>query len=201
MANGSYPVDVRATRPTESSRGWALLLVLFGLKAFALILQFIIAFIWGIGVFVLFFVSQLVVVFTAKYPEGMHAFIRRFIAWANELNGWLSGLTDDYPPFTPTDEPYAVTTTIEQPDESSRLWAVLTIFWLKPFALIPHLIVLYVLQLVQGVLVWIANLIIVFTGEFPEGFFGFIVGVIRWQTRVSAFFLGLVDEYPPFSLE
>jgi len=195
-----YPADVAIQRPAESSRLWALLYVLFGIKAFALILHYIVAFIWGIGALVVFFVSQLVVLFTGTYPTGMHAFLTRFVRWSNQLSAWTWGLTDVYPPFTPSDEPYPMDTTIAYPDGSSRLWAVLTIILVKFLVLVPHFVVLYVLGLVQAILVWIANLVILFTGSYSDGLFEFCVGVLRWQTRVTAFTLGLVDGYPPFSL-
>jgi hypothetical protein len=31
--------------------------------------------------------------------------------------------------------------------------------------------------------------------------FNFMVGVLRWQTRVFAYLLLMTEEYPPFSLE
>ena len=40
----TYPADVAIEKPTESSRLWALLYVLFGIKVLALILHFVIAF-------------------------------------------------------------------------------------------------------------------------------------------------------------
>jgi Domain of unknown function (DUF4389) len=42
---------------------------------------------------------------------------------------------------------------------------------------------------------------VLFTGRWPEGLRSFVVGVIRWGTRVSAYFLLLTDKHPPFSLE
>ncbi|MEE8346735.1 MAG: DUF4389 domain-containing protein [Dehalococcoidia bacterium] len=47
------------------------------------------------------------------------------------------------------------------------------------------------------VISWFA---ILFVKRFPRGLFGFIVGVRRWQYRVSAYVGLLTDEYPPFSL-
>lgn len=200
MTDDAYPVDVQVSITEESSRVWALLYILFGLKAFALILHYIVAIVWGVGVLCIFFVSQLVVLFSGRYPEGMHRFVARFIGWSNQLSGWLYGFTDQFPPFTPSDDDYPITTRIPRPGRSSRGWAALAVLLLKSLALIPHFIVLYVLQLVQAILVLVANIIILVNGRFPEGLVDFIVGVLRWQTRVAAFMFGLNDDYPPFSL-
>ena len=43
--------------------------------------------------------------------------------------------------------------------------------------------------------------VIVVTGRYPRGMFGFVEGVIRWNVRVTAYVLTLVtDRYPPFRL-
>ena len=197
---GAYPVDVQAAFPESSSRGLALLFILFGLKSFALIVHMIVLFIYGIGALFVFLISQLAVLFTGHYPDGMHAFLNGLLRWSNEMSGWLVGLTDKFPPFAPSHDPYPVETTIARPEHSSRGWAAMTIVLIKFVALFPHVIVLYVLGLIEGLLALVANLVILFTGRFPDGLFDFIVAVLRWQTRVAAFAFGLVDEYPPFSL-
>jgi len=200
VTDATYPVDVQATYPEQSSRGWALLFVLFAIKSFALLIHYIVYFVFGIGAAFVFFISQPIVLFTGSYPTGMHAFMCRLLGWGNALSGFFCGLTDEFPPFAPNDDPYPVTTTITRPEKSSRGWAALTILFLKYLALFPHMIVLYVLQLAQMLIVWIANIVILFTGQFPDGLFEFTVSVMRWQTRVSGFLCGLIDEYPPFSL-
>ena len=48
------------------------------------------------------------------------------------------------------------------------------------------------------IVAWFAILL---TGNFPRGLFDFVVGVLRWGLRVSAYaFLLTTDRYPPFSL-
>ncbi len=42
---------------------------------------------------------------------------------------------------------------------------------------------------------------ILFTGNYPPGVFNFVVGVMRWQTRVYGYALLMTEEYPPFSLD
>jgi uncharacterized membrane protein YjjP (DUF1212 family) len=42
---------------------------------------------------------------------------------------------------------------------------------------------------------------VLFTGKWSDGLQEFVLGVLRWNTRVSAYALLLADEYPPFSLE
>jgi Domain of unknown function (DUF4389) len=193
----SFAVRYAAT----SSRLWAVLFLLFGLKFLVLIVHALILAVLQIGAFFVFLVAQPVVLFTGRMPGGMHRYQTHVLAQGNKLNAWVYGLTDELPPFFLSDDPYPAETTVGHPEESSRLWALLTILWLKPVALLPHIVILYVLQLALMVVVFIAQIVILVSGSLPRGMFDFVAGVMRWQTRVNAFMYGLRDEYPPFSLE
>jgi hypothetical protein len=95
---------------------------------------------------------------------------------------------------------YPIDVRADYPQRSSRLWAVLTIFWIKALALIPHGIILAFLGIAQFFVALVAQFAVAFKGEYPAGMHEFVTGVLRWQTRVSAFFLSVVDRYPPFTL-
>jgi hypothetical protein len=96
---------------------------------------------------------------------------------------------------------YPIDVRADYPQRSSRLWAVLTIFWIKGLALIPHIFCLVFLGIAQFVVALVAQFVVAFKGEYPSGMHEFVTGVLRWQTRVSAFFLTVTDKYPPFSLQ
>ncbi len=100
--------------------------------------------------------------------------------------------------MTPID--YPVDVRADYPERSSRLWAVLTIFWIKFFAIIPHAIILIFLGIAQWVVAFIAQFVVAFKGEYPAGMHEFVTGVLRWQTRVTAFVFSVNDRYPPFTL-
>ena len=97
----------------------------------------------------------------------------------------------------------SVTLNVTYPERSSRLWALGTLLFFIPkgIALIPHIIVLYILGLVILPVAVIAQIVVLFTGRYPSPLHDFVVGITRWQTRVNAFAVGLTDEYPPFSLD
>jgi len=105
-------------------------------------------------------------------------------------------LRDEYPSV---DEEQAVHLEVVYPDAPNELnrWLPLV----KWFLAIPHLIVLFFLDIAATVVVVIAWFAILFTGRYPEGMFDFVVGVMRWSLRVTAYaFLLVTDRYPPFSL-
>jgi len=84
---------------------------------------------------------------------------------------------------------------VEYPERLSRL-----LIFFKWLLIIPHIIVLYALGIVAGVLTLIAWFAILFTGRYPRGMFDFAVGAMRWNARVNAYVALLRDDYPPFSL-
>lgn len=186
--------------PERSSRLWALLYLLLGIKVIVLIAHALIFIVLAIGALVVFIIAQLVVLFTGHMPEGMHRFQMRVLAQSNKMRAWVNGLTDGLPPFMLSDDPYPVETSVGHPARSSRLWALLNPPG-KYLALLPHFITLFVLRIASDWVVLVAQIAILVTGRFPRGMFDFVVGVMRWETRVAAFFFGLRDEYPPFSLQ
>ncbi len=98
---------------------------------------------------------------------------------------------------------YPVVFEVQYPQTSSRWLALLGIPWMlgKVILVIPHLIILYFLQIAGFVVAWIGFWAILFTGKYPQGMFNFVVGFVRWQTRITAYMLSLTDKYPPFSLK
>jgi hypothetical protein len=101
--------------------------------------------------------------------------------------------TSGPPPIAASD--YPVRFDVEYPERLSR-WKIF-LQWL--FA-IPHLIIVYLLLAVAGILQFIAFFAILFTKRWPRGLFDFTVQIYRWTANVSAYALFLLrDEYPPFS--
>ncbi len=86
---------------------------------------------------------------------------------------------------------------IEYPQSLSR-WKI----FVKWLLAIPHFIIIYLLQAVNSILVFIAFFAILFTKRWPRGLFDFSVQIQRWTFNVYAYAVTLQrDEYPPFTGE
>jgi hypothetical protein len=117
--------------------------------------------------------------------------------WLANFAAYASLLRDRYPPFTGEPGNYPVLYEVVEPPELSR--GLPLIKWLLA---LPHYIVLVFLYIAVLFCIVIAWFAILFTGRYPRSFFNFVVGVHRWQVRVSAYaFFMLTDRYPPFSFE
>jgi hypothetical protein len=63
---------------------------------------------------------------------------------------------------------------------------------------VPHQLWLYVLQLGAQIVAVIAWFAILLTGRQPDSWSDYIVGVLRYQWRVTAYLYGWADRYPDF---
>jgi hypothetical protein len=145
---------------------------------------------------VLFFPALLMIVFRQKYPRWWYDWNLELMRFENRVFVYL-GLMDDHYPST--DERQSVSLEFPYPDAKQGLnrWLPLV----KWFLAIPHYIVLIFLGLAAIVCVIIAWFAILFTGRYPRELFDFVVGVMRWGNRVSAYaFVLVTDRYPPFRL-
>jgi len=93
----------------------------------------------------------------------------------------------------PTSSAYPVRFTFDPPEHVAR-WRPL-VSWLLA---IPHFVILYFVQILAEVCVFIGWFAILFTGKLPAGLARFPVMLIRYQTRVMTYSMFLQEEYPPF---
>jgi hypothetical protein len=144
----------------------------------------------------LFLPVLLLILFRRKYPRWWFDWNLELLRFSNRVSAYLALLRDEYPS---TDERQAVHLDIRYPDAERELnrWLPL-VKWLLA---IPHYIVLFVLSIATFVVVITSWFAILFTGRYPRALFDFVVGVLRWQNRVTAYAILLVtDTYPPFRL-
>lgn len=97
---------------------------------------------------------------------------------------------------------YSVRLQIDRPAQSSRGLALCSVLMFFPKLLfaIPHMFVLAIVGWAGFFVAWAAQVVVLFTGEYPAGMHAFVAGTLRWQSRVNAWIFGLVDRYPPFTL-
>jgi len=138
----------------------------------------------------------LMILFRQKYPRWWFDWNLELTRFITRVLAYLLLLRDEYPS---TDEEQAVHIEIPYPDVQKNLnrWLPL-VKWLLALPHIVILAVLWVAVVLNTLLTWF---IILITGNYPEGLFDFVVGVLRWTIRVSAYSVLLTtDIYPPFSL-
>jgi len=158
--------------------------------------HFIILYVLGAVVSIVTFIAFFAILFTKRYPKGLFDLVVNVNRWNANVLAYYGLFRDEYPPFSWEAGQYPVTYEVDYPEELSR-WLI----FVKWLLAIPHIIVLGLLFIVASIAWLIAWFAILFTQRFPRGLFDFIIGVLRWNYRVSAYIYLLRDDYPPFSLK
>ena len=202
----AYDVQVEFIVPEVHNRFWAVPVLGIVVKLILLIPHLIILSILGQVAALLFLVTWIPVLFGGRYPSWGYELIGGTLRWNTNVNAYLYGLTDRYPPFrfgkaAEGEEPYEVDVDFTVPEEHNLFWAIPVIgILVKLIILIPHMILLYVIAIVASVLGLVTWIPVLFNGHYPDWGYEIVGGYLRYYARVGAYTYGLTDQYPPFRL-
>ncbi|HJP40186.1 MAG TPA: DUF4389 domain-containing protein [Dehalococcoidia bacterium] len=191
-AGMTYPIGLEAYDPAEQDRLSVFLRIIYAIP------QLIALYFVQIVLMILSILAWFAILFTGRYPDAFANFTAGGLRWWARTSGYIFLLTDQYPPFSleETDE-YPVRPAINiDLGERNRL----TVFF-RTILIIPHFVVVAVLEAITGVLLFIAWLVALFTGTVPVGIHNFIASFLRYSLRTMSYYQLATDEYPPFSLE
>lgn len=193
--DSAYPVQLDVEAPLEVAR-WRPLV-----QWFLAIPHFIVVQILGYVQVVLVVIAWFAILFTGNIPRGLFDFMAMILRYQWRTNSYAFFMRESYPPFAfdaqnldPGDDPARLS--VEYPERLSRL-----LIFVKWLLVIPHVIALLFVFIAGFFAAIAAFFAVLFTGKWPEGLRNFMIGVTRWSTRVSAYFLLMTDVYPPFSLD
>ncbi|MFQ6026551.1 MAG: DUF4389 domain-containing protein [Dehalococcoidia bacterium] len=201
MATASaYPATIEGELDSSLSR-WLWLIKWILIFPHIIVLVFL-----GIAFFLLTIVAFFAILFTARYPRGIFDFNVGVLRWAWRVGfyGYNVLGTDRYPPFSLSSRDYPANLEVEYPERLSR--GLVLVKWLLG---IPHYIIVSIFQGgmgikhgggLNGILVLIAGVILLFTGRYNRDIFELAMGINRWSLRVAAYAFLMRDEYPPFRL-
>ena len=182
------------------SRGELLLRTMFGglyiALPHALVLIFLL--LWSS---LLNFVSFWAILITGKYPESMFNYQLNLQRWALRVNVRLQNLSDGYPAFGLSSTDSNIIIEIERPEKSNRGTVLLRAMFGFLYVLIPHAFCLIFLLIGASFVRLIAFWAVLITGKYPKGMHDYMVGLLRWQYRISIYMGYMTDVYPPFSLK
>jgi hypothetical protein len=178
-----------------------------GLTFFRLILAIpllIWGLVWWIGVAIVHIIAWFALLFTGRFPVGLYNFTASYLRFSSRVLGYLNLMTDAYPPFNGADDPsYPIRIQIAPPLPSYGRWRV---FLHGPIAVLG-LVVAYV---AWGFLTIIAAaagappvqwLMIVNDGRARRSLHRLSWLYAAWSVRIGAWWLLMVQDFPPFFSE
>ena len=180
------------------SRGELLLRTFFGFLYIAIPHGFLLFFlgIWGL---ILMLIAFFVVLFTGNYPRNFFEYQVELMRWNLRVQSRIMNLSDGYPPFGLKATDSAIELEIPYPEKLGRLLLIVRVLFGWIYIYIPHGFLLFFRAIATCFVIFIAWWAVLFTGKYPQGMHNFVVGLIRWSTRVSVYTCFMSDTYPPFS--
>jgi Domain of unknown function (DUF4389) len=192
-----YPATLEVDRPERIANWRPIVQWLLAIP------HFIILYVLGIVAEIVVIIGWFAILFTGRLPEGLANLVCLYIRYNNRTVAYAGFLREEYPPFNfetvapdPGTYPPVRTGFDTELENRNRLTVAFRII-----LVIPQIIVLAVVGFLAFLASIIAFFAVLFTGRWPEGLRTFVVGVMRWNTRVSAYLYLLTDAYPPFSLD
>jgi hypothetical protein len=149
---------------------------------------------WGILVYVAVILAWFAALFTGKVPDGLHAFIARFLRATTHLNAYLFLLADPWPPFGGEPGTYPVDLRIDGPARQNRL----TVFF-RTLLAIPAFILSYVFRIVNQVVALLGWFYCLVMGRMNEGMRDVSAWMLKYELQTYAYAMLLTDRYPSFS--
>ncbi|MFD1213178.1 DUF4389 domain-containing protein [Arthrobacter sp. GCM10027362] len=211
-ATAPYPARLSGTLDPELSRGLWLVKWLLAVPHYI-----VLAILWFAFV-VATIASGVAILFTGRYPRNLFNFNVGVLRWQWRVAFYAFAAlgTDRYPPFTLARTDYPADFDVDYPQRLNN-WLVLVKPWLLA---VPHLLIVSVLTGsaglwwargnggnwgagigLLGLLVFIAGVVLLFTGRYRPDLFALVMGLNRWIYRVYAYVGLMRDEYPPFRLD
>jgi len=180
------------------SRGQLLLRTFFG-QIYILIPHAFLLFFVGIASLFFGFFAWWAVLFTGVYPRNFFHFQVALIKWSTRVQARVLNLSDGYPQFGMGAEDTNIVVNIPYPEKLNQGLLLLRLFFQFIYVIIPHGFCLFFRLIATLFVMFIAWWAVLFTGEYPQGMHNFMVGTLRWSTRVNMYLSFLTDKYPPFS--
>ncbi|MDH4223495.1 MAG: DUF4389 domain-containing protein [candidate division Zixibacteria bacterium] len=94
---------------------------------------------------------------------------------------------------------YPVKYDVDYPQKSNPLLVLARFFLGWIYIGIPHGVFMAIYGIGAFLVLLYAGLMIILNGNFPKESFAFLIRYQRYVNRVQAYWMCMVDEYPPFS--
>ena len=148
-------------------------------------------------------ISWFAIVFTGNLPEAFANLQSMYIRYEQRVYTYAEFMREEYPPFN-----FATTTADGGEDQRVRVDITpqltdrnrLTVAF-RFILVIPQAFVLAILFLGAVFCILVGFFAVLFTGKWPFALQDYVIKCQRWYIRVSAYFLLLTDEYPPFKFD
>ena len=200
-SGGDYPVQVTFDKDQSINRLWGIPGIGWAIRALILIPHYVILWFLGVLTGLSVLVSWIPVLLTGKQAQMLVSLYATTYTYSARVYGYLFFLAGPYPPIMPGSADYPINVQVDGSGSINRLWGIpLLGLYLRAILVIPHAILLFLLQVVAfflSLVIWIPILI---NGRMPSFGYAIYGGFLRITTRVALYVLLVPVRYPPISI-
>ena len=146
---------------------------------------------WSIAATIVLVIAWVAALFTGSVPEGLHAFLARFLRASTHLYSYVLLIADPWPPFGGAEGTYPVDLRVDPPEPQSRL----TVLFRLPLA-IPAFLLSYVFRVVNQLIAFLGWFYCLATGRMHEGMRDLSAWMMRYELQTYAYAFLLTGRYP-----
>ncbi len=151
--------------------------------------------VYGLIFDVVWIIAWFVLLFTARWPEGLYRFVSGYLRFLARFSAYLYLGVDRYPPFGLSDDgDYPVRVRIDPP---LAHYSRLKVFFRLIYAILA-IVIRYALSIVLAFAALLSWFAIVVTGRQPQGLQNALNFSLAYTTRADALLFLLTETYPPF---
>ncbi|KAB2867961.1 MAG: DUF4389 domain-containing protein [Bacteroidales bacterium] len=191
-------MKLKVKHQEDYSRLELILRTIFGFLYIVLPHAFLLIFVglWGQ---ILQIIAFWAILFTGKYPKSLFDFQVGLLRWNLRLSARIYNVSDGYPAFGVKGADEFTSLEVEYPESVSRGLMLVRFFFGWIYVYIPHMFILMFRGIFVNILIFLSWFIVLFTANYPETFHNWVVGQIRWGTRISLYMAYMSDTYPAFT--
>jgi len=183
--NGPAPVQVTVAEAARQRR------VTVAFRLILAIPHLFVLYFLGIVASVVVFIGWWGALFTGRLPDFAAIYLGGYMRWYTRVDGYVSLLTDVYPPFAFEDDPgYPVRLAVAQ-ERLNRLAVFFRIILAIPAAIVAAVVGLG--AAIVSIVAWLVTLV---TGELPAPMHQAFTAVLRYRFRYNCYWLLLTPSYP-----
>jgi hypothetical protein len=149
---------------------------------------------WGIVVFVAIVIAWFAALILGRVPDGLHAFITRYVRAVTHLTAYVFLLADPWPPFSGAAGGYPVDLRVDPAAPQSRV----TVFF-RVLLAIPAMVIAYAFRVVNQLVAFVGWFYCLATGHMHEGMRDISAWMLRYEVQTYAYILLLTSRYPSFA--
>jgi hypothetical protein len=200
LAPDAYPVNVSYDREARINRLWGIPVIGQAVRAILLIPHILVMMLVAIVASIQILLAWIPVLLLGRFPGWGYRWIGGLLGYGLRVSAYALLMTSQYPPFSLSGEDHPVSVRFDEGVRINRLWGIPVIGQMvRAILLIPHLIILWFLAILTWFLMLVVWVPVLIFGRQADLIYTLVGGMYRWQLRVSAYLLLMVDRYPPFS--